>query len=314
MRQVVPYVTNFLSKFSLEVIPAVAASVLAGVLLTHFHLRGDPVQRASLPAEPVQAAPAKAPPSGAGAAVKGAAAAKPGKAEAAKAEPKSDAGKPDGAKSEGAKSESAKSDNSKTDNSMTASEDRKMTRDILRTRRDSDEPPAEVTKRVPSINPEDLENKIKAAIAAPAEDAAAPLPPAAPVVRTPRAETARATTPLEVPRRADSTEPSGGFPAGASQVIGPAPGQMPAQVAGQPVLAPPSSPLYVPPPSAAPAPAAAAPVDLASAQPAPTAGQPAPGAVGNVLSEASVATGKAVNAVGDTVNFVVGLPGKLIGR
>jgi hypothetical protein len=239
MKQLFPYVSNILSKFSLEVVPAVAASVLAGYLLTHFHLRGDPEKTAE-------------------------------KASLTVTEP---AAKPH--------------------SEMTAGEDRKVTRELLRNRRDKEEPPAEVTKRVPSVAPEELEAAIKAAIADP--PAAEPARAAAkPVQVQAKPEPLRAAVP-EPPRRPDAIEQ---------------PAQ-PAQVAGQPILTPGNSgQLYTPPTAAQTLPT----VNVASPPRPPTMGEPAQGPVGTVLSTASIATGKAVNAVGETVGWVVGLPGKIIGR
>ncbi len=262
------------SKLVLEILPSIAATVIGGYLLTQLHFSRT----------------AEAPPAAAVASV------------------------PD---------------------TPTASEERASIRDVLKARRENPQAP-EVVRREPVTT---------ASVPADAPQPAAtePITPTEPVERAAsRPSVAVATAPaprrdVDVPRaRPDAAAstyvpapPPGLQVAPAVPVASAAPSVSPAPVSPAPVAS--AVPGALPAPSASPAPVASAPSALPApsgppvqalpsvvvstpAAPAPVAPPPVVerGPVGSVLSGISVFVGQAANATGNTVNWVIDLPGKAI--
>jgi hypothetical protein len=194
----------------------------------------------------------------------------------------------------------------------TASEERASIRDVLKARRENPQAP-EVVRRKPVTT---------ASVPADAPQPAAtePITPAEPVERAAsRPSVTVATAPalrrdVDVPRArpeaAASTyvpaPPPGLQVAPAVPVASATPSVSPAPVA--------SAPIATPAPSGPPVQALPSVVVSTSAAPAPTAPPPVVerGPVGSVLSGISVFVGQAANATGNTVNWVIDLPGKAI--
>jgi hypothetical protein len=272
MKQAVPYLGRFLSKFVFEIIPGAIVSVLAAYFLSMLHLaRG---------AEPVVVS----------------------------ADPPSvTVMQSDG---------------------LSADQRRELTRQMLKERRENPEEPAEV-KPVPSLRPTapppetaDLTPvapqmaapqvaapqvaapqiaapqiaapEVKPAEAKPAEvklPEAKPEPKPRPEAVRPAVATATPVTPLpRTPAPRMRTEPAAGPSVTASLPPAPAPGAAP----------PPSGATQLPP------------VTVNTTPPEAPAEPPRRGFVGNVFSGISTIAGGAANATGNTVNWVIDLPGKAI--
>jgi len=259
MKQAVPYLGRFLSKFFFEIVPGALVSMAAAYFLSMLHLaRGAEPTTDSPPAVTVL-----------------------------------------------------------QNDGLTADERRELTRQMLKERRENPEEPAEV-KPMPSLRPS----------APPSQTA--DLAPITAIPLTPQpaqASHATETKPRAEPEARPRPEPA--RPAVAA--VAPAPTVTPLprppalRVRPEPAVA-------APPPTAAPAtvtaalPAAPAagtppppgPTQLPSvtvnAPPADAAAAPPPqrGLVGNVFSGISTIAGGAANLTGNTVNWVIDLPGKAI--
>jgi resuscitation-promoting factor RpfA len=261
MKQAVPYLGRFLSKFVFEIIPGALVSVVAAYFLSMLHL----AQGAEPTADP----------------------------------PTLSALQNDG---------------------LSADERRELTRHMLKERRENPEEPAEV-KPVPSLRPS--APAPETADAAP--EVIAPIAPqiAAPQIAAPQFTTPQVTTPqVTVPEAKPRPEPA--RPAVAA--VAPAPPATPlprppaARVRTEPApaaAAPPAAPTTTaslpPAPAAAPAGATPLPPVTVNTSPANAAAEPQPrGFVGNVFSGISTIAGGAANVTGNTVNWVIDLPGKAI--
>jgi hypothetical protein len=259
MKQAVPYLGRFLSKFVFEIIPGALVSVLAAYFLSMLHLaRG---------AEPTADPPVLA---------------------------------------------TTQSDG------LSADERRELTRQMLKERRENPEEPAEV-KPVPSLRP-----------TAPAAETAdlAPQGAAPPAVATPHVAAPQAGAPQviipEAKQRPESVRPAVAavtpgppappLPRAAAPRVRPEP----APSAAAPVAAPPAGTVTAALPAAAPvaAPGAATPLPPVTVNTTPpdVAVEPPPrrSFVGNVFSSFSYIAGGAANVTGNTVNWVIDLPGKAI--
>jgi hypothetical protein len=257
MKQAVPYLGRYLSKFVFEIIPGALVSVLAAYFLSMLHLaRG---------AEPMADPPVLA---------------------------------------------TTQSDG------LSADERRELTRQMLKERRENPEEPAEV-KPVPSLRP----------TAAPAETANLAPPGAAPPVATPQVTAPQAGAPQVIIPEA-KPRPESVRPAVVAVTPGPAAPPLPraaaprvrpepAQSAAAPVAAPPAGTVTAALPAGAPvAPGAATPLPPVTVNTTPpdAAVEPPPrrSFVGNVFSSFSSIAGGAANVTGNTVNWVIDLPGKAI--
>jgi hypothetical protein len=251
MKQAVPYLGRFLSKFVFEIIPGALVSVLAAYFLSMLHLaRG---------AEPTADPPVLATTQGDG---------------------------------------------------LSADQRRELTRQMLKERRENPEEPAEV-KPVPSLRP-----------TAPAAETANLAPQVTPQViipepkprsepeAKPRPEAARPAVAAVTP--APSAPP---LPRAAAPRVRPEP----AQNAAAPAAAPPAGTVTAALPAAPGAPVAVPagatplpPVTVNTTPPDAAVEPPRRSFVGNVFSSFSSIAGGAANVTGNTVNWVIDLPGKAI--
>jgi hypothetical protein len=257
MKQAVPYLGRYLSKFVFEIIPGALVSVLAAYFLSMLHLaRG---------AEPTADPPVLA---------------------------------------------TTQSDG------LSADQRRELTRQMLKERRENPEEPAEV-KPVPSLRP----------TAAPAETAN--LAPQVPPVATPQVAAPQAGAPQVIVPEA-KPRPESVRPAVAAVTPGPAAPPLPraaaprvrpepAQSVAAAVAAPPpagtvTAALPAGAPVAAPGAATPLPPVTVNTTPPDAAVEPPPrrSFVGNVFSSFSSIAGGAANVTGNTVNWVIDLPGKAI--
>jgi hypothetical protein len=203
----------------------------------------------------------------------------------------------------------------------TASEERASIRDVLKARRENPQAP-EVVRRKPVTT---------ASVPADAPQPAATEPPTEPVERAasrPGATVATAPAPrreVDVPRARPDAAASTYVPAPPPGLpVAPAVPVASAAPSVSPALGASVAPSALPAPSASPAPSAfpapsgppvqALPSVVVSTAPAPTAPPPVVdrGPVGSVLSGISVFVGQAANVTGNTVNWVIDLPGKAI--
>jgi hypothetical protein len=201
-------------------------------------------------------------------------------------------------------------------------EERAAMRDVLKARRENPETPEEVRPRIaaapvsPSVTPPASAPAPANAPPPTAMDSIAPNEPverAAVPARTAVATAAPPRREVELPRARPATIESVYVPA-------PPPGLPPA-TASVPAAAAPSviTPNIAAPSISAPSvvqPAPLSPVVVSAAEPPPPQMPPAPpvqrGPVGVVLSTLSSIVGHAANATGDTVNWVIDLPGKAV--
>ncbi len=176
---------------------------------------------------------------------------------------------------------------------LSTEERRGLTRQMLKARRENPQEPAQV-RPTPTLRPattglaEEPAADPKAPPSAPAVDAKAP------AERTPAAAPLPATRPVIARVRPDST--AAATPATTSGAIAP-PADASSQSAGAPLAT--IDPALLPPEMVNPPPGAEA-----ERQPR--------GLAANVFSSLSVLAGTAVNATGNTVNWVIDLPGKAI--
>jgi hypothetical protein len=246
-----PFIFKFGSKFVLEVLPSVAATVIGGYLLAqlNFSRMSEP---AAPPAQAAQAVSAPADP-----------------AEA-----------------------------------PTVREERATMREVLRARRERAEAPAQVRAKVESLPLPAAPDSIDPKDARPAKEGAgratvAAVPPAAPArrdVELPRARPETATAPVYVPAP----------PAAAASTSEPTPLSRPAAVASASEPTPLSRPA-----AGASEPTPLSPVTVNARNPVPVVPERR-GPVHAVFSAFSVVVGQAVNVTGETVNWVIDLPGKAI--
>jgi hypothetical protein len=172
---------------------------------------------------------------------------------------------------------------------LSAEERRDLTREMLKARRENPQEPAEV-RPTPTSRPADSEpvgnpaddgkaadpkGAIKAATDRTSPDRAAPLPIARPAPPRARAEALVVATPAAPAATASSAPLPVGTPPGTTDPALQAPATMNAS---------------------------------SGAEPAPEA----PGFAANVFSSVSTLAGRAANATGNTVNWVIDLPGKAI--
>jgi len=253
MKQAVPYLGRYLSKFVFEIIPGALVSVLAAYFLSMLHLaRG---------AEPTADPPALS---------------------------------------------------TLQNDGLSADERRELTRQMLKERRENPEQPAEV-KPIPSLRP-----------TAPAAETADLAPPAAaPQVSAPQIAAPQVIVPEAQPRpeaarpavaAVTPVPPAPPLPRAAAPRARPEPAQStaaPASAAppaGTVTAAAPGAPVAVPG-AATPLPPVTVnttPVDAAAVEP------PRRSFVGSVFSSFSSIAGGAANVTGNTVNWVIDLPGKAI--
>jgi hypothetical protein len=277
MKQAVPYLGRFLSKFVFEIIPGAIVSVLAAYFLSMLHIaRG---------AEPVVVS----------------------------ADPPSvTVMQSDG---------------------LSADQRRELTRQMLKERRENPEEPAEV-KPMPSLRPTapppetaDLApvapQMAAPQIAAPpvaAPQVAAPQV-AAPQIAVPEVKPAEVKLPEAKPEPKPRPEAVRPAVAAATPVTplprAPAPRVRtePAPIAAAPSAGPSVTASLPPAPGAAPLPSGATPLPAVTVNAPPPdapAEPPRRGFVGNVFSGISTIAGGAANATGNTVNWVIDLPGKAI--
>jgi outer membrane biosynthesis protein TonB len=253
MKQAVPYLGRFVSKFVFEIIPGALVSVLAAYFLSVLHIaRG--------------AEPAAEPPSVA-------------------------AMQSDG---------------------LSADQRRELTRQMLKERRENPEEPAEV-KPIPSLRP----------TAPPPETADIAPQIVAPPVAAPQIAAPQIAAPESKPRSEPEAKPRPEIARPAVATVTPAPTPLPRAPAPRirtepaPVAAAPpaASVTAALPPGAAPPPSGATPlppVTVTTTPPDAPAEPPRRGIVGTVFSGISTIAGGAANVTGNTVNWVIDLPGKAI--
>jgi len=268
MKQAVPYLGRYLSKFVFEIIPGALVSVLAAYFLSMLHLaRG---------AEPTADPPALT---------------------------------------------------TLQNDGLSADERRELTRQMLKERRENPEQPAEV-KPIPSLRP-----------TAPATETADLAPPvAAPQVSAPQAVTPQVIAPEPKPRSEPEAKPRPEAARPAVAAVTPVPPTPPLPRAAAPRARPEPAMSAAAPAAVAPASAAPPAGTVTAAVPAaPGAPVAVPGAatplppvtvnttpvdaavepprrsfVGSVFSSFSSIAGGAANVTGNTVNWVIDLPGKAI--
>jgi hypothetical protein len=189
----------------------------------------------------------------------------------------------------------------------TVREERAAMRDVLKARRENPETPAQVRPKVVAVVPASVPASMSASIPVSA--------PASAPIRAPLPAAMDSIGPNEPVERA-------GVPSRTSIAVAPAlPRARPDAAAS---VAAPSVYVPAPPPGLPPAPAASptlaeptplAPVVVGTAAEPPLQAAPPPpptGPVGAVFSTLSKVVGHAANATGDTVNWVIDLPGKAI--
>jgi hypothetical protein len=258
MKQAVPYLGRFLSKFVFEIIPGAIVSVLAAYFLSMLHIaRG---------AEPVVVS----------------------------ADPPSvTVMQSDG---------------------LSADQRRELTRQMLKERRENPEEPAEV-KPVPSLRP--TAPPAETADLAPVAPQIAAPPVAAPQIAAPEVKPAEVKPPEAKPRPEARPTVATATPAPATPLPrAPAPRVRtePAPGAAAPSAGPSVTASLPPAPGTAP-PSAATPLPPVTVNTTPLeapAEPPRRGFVGNVFSGISTIAGGAANVTGNTVNWVIDLPGKAI--
>ena len=267
MKQAVPYLGRFLSKFVFEIIPGALVSVLAAYFLSMLHLaRG---------AEPAADPPALT---------------------------------------------------TLQNDGLSADERRELTRQMLKERRENPEQPAEV-KPIPSLRP--------TAPAAETADLASPVaapPVAAPQVAAPQVAAPQVIVPEPKPRSEPEAKPRPEAARPAVAAVTPVPPAPPLPRAAAPRARPEPAQSAAAAPAAPPVGAVTAAVPAAPVAPVavPGAATPLPPVTvnttpvdaavepprrsfaGSVFSSFSSIAGGAANVTGNTVNWVIDLPGKAI--
>jgi hypothetical protein len=184
------------------------------------------------------------------------------------------------------------------DDNLSAEERRELTRQALKARRENPQVPVEVT---PTPRP----TPVTAGSAVPEETA--PAMGAAPEAK-PRPDRVAAVPPMRAPRPAPARPEAAtaNVPAAAA----PGAGQQPATQGPPPVI---GSLSPAAPPPAAPTPGVRLPpVEVSTWADRPEAEQQQRGFAGTVFSSISGFAGTAANATGNTVNWVIALPGRAV--